>query len=36
MILEILIDAPRVKEGQHFSLTLFLSGFHQRARAVGE
>lgn len=36
VIPEILIDAPKIKEGQLFSLTSFLSVFHQRARAVGE
>lgn len=30
VIPEILIDGPRVKEGQLFSLTSLLSGFHQR------
>lgn len=33
---EILIDAPGATEGQLFSVTPFLSGFHQTARAVGE
>lgn len=36
VIPEILIDAPGAKEGQLFSITPFLSGFHQRPRAAGE
>lgn len=36
VIPEILIDAPGAKEGQLFRVTPFLSGFHQRARVVGE
>lgn len=36
LIPEILIDAPREKGGQLFSVTSFLSGFYQGARAVGE
>lgn len=36
VISEILIDTPGAKEGQLFSITPFLSGFHQTARAVGE